>query len=584
MSKIKIMDELLANKIAAGEVVERCASVVKELVENSIDAKASEIKIELIEAGTKQIKVIDNGNGMDKEDAVLAFGRHATSKIKTEEDLYRIETLGFRGEALASIASVSEIVLKTCNNNVGTLVQINGGKIINISNDEARIGTIMEINNLFYNTPARLKHMKSLYTELASITDYVDKIALSHPEIRFTLTNNNNVILNTDGTNNLLKTINAIYGINITKKMLEIKAEDDDYIINGYVSLPEIQRSSRNTIITLVNNRVVRNSELNRIINDAYHSYKPDNKYPVVVINIEVDPSLVDVNVHPTKMDIKFSKFEELKELIFKTIKNKLKNITLIPQIEIEKEEVINNKPLYKEFKLNFDEIKEDTENYIINEDLSNESQEILTYNYEEKKEKERLPIMYPIGVIHGTYIICQNENGMYLMDQHAAKERINYEICLNKLSNPSDDKIKLLIPLTLEYTNNEYIILSENLDFLNNMNFDIEQFGINSVIVKSHPTWLPVNNEINSIKKVIDLVISKEKNFNLATFRDNLASTMACKMSIKGNEKITLEEMENLINDLRSCDNPFNCPHGRPTIIYYSKADLEKLFKRSGF
>ena len=270
MSKIRVMDEILANKIAAGEVVERCASVVKELVENSIDANSKEIKIELKEAGTSLIKVTDDGTGMDKEDAVVAFSRHATSKIMDESDLYNINTLGFRGEALASIASVSNVLLKTSTGEVGTLVNIKGGKLIKVENTDARKGTVIEVSELFYNTPARLKHMKSLYTELASITDYVNKIALSHPEIRFTLINNNNVILKTDGSGNLLKTISAIYGVDIARKMLEINGEDDDYSINGFISLPEINRAGRNHMVTLVNGRVVRNQELNKIINDSY--------------------------------------------------------------------------------------------------------------------------------------------------------------------------------------------------------------------------------------------------------------------------------------------------------------------------
>ena len=318
MSVIKVMDELLSNKIAAGEVVERCSSVVKELVENSIDAEATEIKIELKEAGTKEIRVIDNGKGMDREDAVRCFERHATSKIKTEEDLYRINTLGFRGEALPSIASVSKVELQTCSNDIGTTVKIEGGKIISVENGISRKGTIIKVSDLFYNTPARLKHMKSLYTELASITEFVNKIALSNPKIRFVLENNGQVLLNTDASNNLLKTINNIYGIEIAKKMVYIKGETDDYELEGYMSLPEVHRSSRNNMITIVNNRVVRNTELNRVINDSYHSYKPDNRYPIVVLNIKTDPSLIDVNIHPTKMDIKFSKFNELCELIEK--------------------------------------------------------------------------------------------------------------------------------------------------------------------------------------------------------------------------------------------------------------------------
>lgn len=584
MSKIKIMDELLANKIAAGEVVERCVNVVKELVENSIDAKSTEIKIELIDSGTKQIKVTDNGIGMDKDDAVLAFSRHATSKLKTEEDLYHISTLGFRGEALASIASVSEVVLKTCSNDIGTTVIINGGKIEEVLKSDSRIGTVIEINNLFYNTPARLKHLTSLYAELANITDYVNKIALSNPQIKFTLINNNNVLLQTSGNGDLLKVIYAIYGLDIAKKMLEIENENDDYKISGYISLPEIHRSSRNSIVTLVDGRVVKNQELNRVINDSYHSYKPDNRYPVVVLNIEVDPSLIDVNIHPTKMDIKFSNFEDLKELVSETIVNKIKKINLIPHIEVEDntDEVKEVKPkkIYEEIKLDFDTaISEDTTNYNVNSDFLDDEP-----NDESEELDNRMPIMYPVGSVHGTYIICQNEEGMYLIDQHAAKERINYEICLEKLTNLDNKNIKLLIPLTLEYSNNEYIILKENLEFLRNMNFEIDEFGINSVIIKAHPTWIPKGNEINAIKKVIELVIYKEKNFNIKTFNDNLAATMACKMSIKANEALTLDEMKYLIDDLRKCKNPFNCPHGRPTTIFYSTYDLEKLFKRSGF
>ena len=581
MSKIRVMDEILANKIAAGEVVERCASVVKELVENSIDANGKEIKIELKEAGTSLIKVTDDGTGMDKEDAVVAFSRHATSKIMDESDLYNINTLGFRGEALASIASVSNVLLKTSTGEVGTLVNIKGGKLIKVENTDARKGTVIEVSELFYNTPARLKHMKSLYTELASITDYVNKIALSHPEIRFTLINNNNVILKTDGSGNLLKTISAIYGVDIARKMLEINGEDDDYSINGFISLPEINRAGRNHMVTLVNGRVVRNQELNKIINDSYHSYKPDNRYPIVVISIELDPSLVDVNIHPTKMDIKFSKLEELLELVKKTITSKLNRQTLIPEASItdfpiveevqepilKENTIIENKPKYEEITLDF-----------------NVQEEPVIYEKKEEKEEERLPLLYPVGLVHGTYIVCQNEIGMYLIDQHAAKERINYEMFKEKLTNPTKENIPMLLPLTIELSNNEYIVLKENFAFLENMGFEISEFGINSVIIKAHPTWLTKDFEDLQIRKILELVSSKEKDFDLAKFNDHLAATLACKASIKANTNLSINEMEALISDLRKCHNPFNCPHGRPTIITFTKYDLEKLFKRSGF
>lgn len=580
MAVIKIMDEILANKIAAGEVVERCSSVVKELVENSIDAKSTEIKIDLLESGIKMIKVTDNGCGMDKEDAIIAFSRHATSKIIDEDDLYHIHTLGFRGEALASIASVTDIDLITSKGDVGTHVHIKGGKVLSIDNSDARTGTIMEVKDLFFNTPARLKHLKSLYTELANIMDYINKIALSHPEIRFVVTNDDKELLRTDGSGNLLKCIKNVFGINTAKKMLEINSSNNDYIISGYISLPELYKSSRNSIITIVNGRVVKNSELNRTINDSYHSYKPDNYYPIVVLNISVDTSLVDVNIHPTKMDIKFGNMEDLLSLVENTIKDKLKNRNLIPDIIKKKEDIVESKvPIqYEEIKLDFDTVNNVEEEYVINNDILEEEKET-------EEVKEAMPLMYVVGLVHGTYIICQNELGMYIIDQHAAKERINYELVKEKLNNPKKESIQMIFPLTIEYTNSEFIILKENFEFLKSLNFDIEEFGINSVIIKSYPVWISNRfYETEAIKKLLELVIDKEKNFDISKFNDHVAATMACKMSIKANTNITLEEAQNLIDELRKCNNPFNCPHGRPTTIFYSKQDLENSFKRSGF
>ena len=573
MSKIHLMDEILANKIAAGEVVEKCVSVVKELVENSIDAKASIIKVELKDAGTQLIKVTDNGIGMDEEDSLMAFQRHATSKIIDESDLYRISTLGFRGEALPSIASVSNVTLKTCSKNIGTIVNISGGKVLSVTKGDARIGTIIEIKNLFYNTPARLKHIKSLYSELANITEYMNKIAFSHPNIKFTLTNNDNKILETDGRGDLLKTIKDIYGLEVAKKMYKVKSNLDDYEIEGYISYPSVNRSNKNHMITIVNGRVVKNYDLNRTINDSYHSYKPDNRYPIVVININVDPSLIDVNIHPTKMDIKFSKMNELLDEISTMIKNTIGTKNLIPKITAP----VVEKKHYEQFVLDFNKKEEVYEQELfVNEDL--------TIKEEVEDEKKELEAMYPVGIVHGTYIICQNELGMYLIDQHAAKERINYEIYKEKLGNPKKDSLPLLFPITIEYPSNEFIILKENFEFIRSLNIDINEFGINSIIIKSHPTWLPKGHEEEAIKKILDLIINIEKNFTIEKFNEKLATTLACKMSIKANTNITIEEMERLISDLRKCDNPYNCPHGRPTIIFYSTYELEKLFKRSGF
>lgn len=589
MNKIKVMDSNLANKIAAGEVVEKCVSVVKELVENSVDAKATEIKIEVKESGTKLIRVVDNGLGMEKDDAMLAFERHATSKLLDETGLFRIASLGFRGEALPSIASVSEVTLKTSTGNVGTKLYIKGGKLISSESSDARKGTEITIESLFFNTPARLKYLNSLYTELANICEYVNKMALSYPDIKFTLVSDDKILLNTDGSGNLLKVIKEIYGLDVAKKMKKISVFNDDYDVDGFISLPEVTRSSRNHLITLVNNRVIRNIELNRIINDAYHTYKPDNRYPIVVLNINTDPSLVDVNVHPSKMDIKFSNFEELKKLILDGIKNVLDKELLIPNIE-KKEVKIKEEP--REFVsqqvLNLERV-ETKRDIVIDESINYElfDEPILEVNesineIEEKQEKEYMPEIYPVGLAKGTYIIAHNEKGMYLIDQHAAKERINYETYKKEFGNPNVDVTSMLIPYTLEFPTNEFIIIKENLDIIKNMKFKIEENGINTFVVKEHPTWLKEGYEEETIKRMLEVLIEENKNFSLEKFRENLAIRLSCKMAIKANQNISFEEMEKLLDDLRKCDNPYTCPHGRPTTIFYSNYELEKLFKRA--
>lgn len=575
MGNIKIMSEHLANKIAAGEVVEKCVSVVKELVENSIDAKSTEIKIELIDAGTKEIKVTDNGVGMDKNDALLAFSRHATSKLLNEEDLFHINSLGFRGEALPSIASVSEVILKTSTGGVGTLINIKGGKVIKEDKSDSRVGTVITIKNLFYNTPARLKYLKSLYTELANVIEFVNKVALSHPNIKFVISNNDKVLLNTDGSNNILKVINNIYGLEITKKMIPINGENNDYIVNGYISMPEITKTNRNSMITIVNGRIVRNVELNKTINDAYHTYKPEDRYPIVVLNINVDPNIIDVNIHPTKQDIKFSKMEQLKDLVSNIIKNKLQELTLIPNVKnIAKEE----QPFNKDSVLTLERPV-----------ITDQEQEVLSFEIAENMEeqpqssdiKERMPELYPVGLVHGTYIVCQNDKGMYLIDQHAAKERINYEKYMKALSTPKRDSIELLIPINIELPTNEYIVLKENINIFEQLNMEVSELGINTISVKSHPLWLPQGYEERAIRTIVDIIVTKET-FDPIKFNEKVAITLSCKLSIKANQNISMMEMESLISDLRQCDNPFTCPHGRPTVIHYSVYELEKLFKRS--
>ena len=592
MSKIQIMDEILANKIAAGEVVEKTMNVVKELVENAIDAQSDEIKIELIDSGVKEVKVTDNGIGMDQEDAKLAFSRHATSKLKNLDDLFNIESLGFRGEALPSIASVSNIELKTSNGERGTYLTLSGGKDMHIEDSDLQKGTTITVKDLFYNTPVRLKYLKNLYVELANITDYVNKMALSYPNIKFTLINNGKILLDTDGKGDLRKVIYQIYGADVTKKMIEISGENDDYYIHGYISYPEMQKSNRNAITTLVNGRVIKNNELNKIITDAYHTYIPKDKFPIIVLNIDVDPILIDINIHPTKMDIKFSKMDTLKELVYDEITKQLEKLTLIPNISTRTEEAVREttiplyqafhndtkeEPKYEETVLDFSVADTLPEEDIPQQDSIEEKIETKT---EEEPRKARIKPMIPRGVVYLTYIIAENEDGMYIIDQHAAAERINYEKVLKSLKE-KEQPVDLLIPIKIELTSNEFLIIRNHLDMLKECAFVIEEFGDNTIIVRSHPNWIPENIAEECIRKVIDIVVSKE-NFDFDQFVWRMAATIACRMSIKANDYLSYEDQVWLLDNLRYCDNPFTCPHGRPTIITYTRYELEKLFKRA--
>lgn len=592
MSKIKVMDEILANKIAAGEVVEKTMNVVKELVENAIDAESDEIKIELIDSGVKEVRVTDNGNGMDREDATLAFSRHATSKLKNLDDLFNIESLGFRGEALPSIASVSNIELKTSNGKTGTYLTLSGGKDMHVEDSDLQQGTTITVKDLFYNTPVRLKYLKNLYVELANITEYVNKMTLSYPNIKFTLINNDKVLLDTDGKGDLRKVIYQIYGADITKKMVEVSGENDDYYIHGYISYPEMTKSNRNSITTLVNGRVIKNNELNKIIIDAYHTYIPKDKFPIIVLNIDVDPILIDINIHPTKMDIKFSKMDTLKDLVFDTVSKELKHLTLIPTIATRTEEALRETtiPLYKAFKKEevapgptYEEIMLDfsvSENTATTEERDNINEAKEEQIESQKEESPRIKPMIPRGIVYSTYIIAENEDGMYIIDQHAAAERINYEKVLKSLKEKVIP-IDLLIPIKIELASNEFLIVRNHLDTLKEYGFVAEEFGMNTIIIRSHPNWIPDDIAEECIRKVVDIIISKE-NFDFDQFVWRMAATMACRMSVKANDYLSYDDQIWLLDTLRSCENPFTCPHGRPTIITYTKYDLEKLFKRS--
>ncbi len=587
MSKIQVMSENLANKIAAGEVVERISSVVKELVENAIDAKSKTIIVDLVESGTKSITVIDDGIGMDEVDAKKAFIRHATSKLLKEDDLFFINTLGFRGEALPSIASVSKVDMRTSlKNGVGTHLHIEGGNLVIEEKSDAREGTRIEVADLFFNTPARLKYLKSDATELSNVTTFIEKLVLSHPDISFTLTNNGKRIVFTSGSDELLKTIHEIYGYSVSSNMIEIKAMNDDYDVFGYICKPSILKSNRNHMTTIVNGRCVKNIEVNKAINDGYFTFKPDIKYPVVVLKIETDPTLIDVNIHPTKQDIKFSKIETLNKLITETIGEALRKALLVPKVEIKVPETMYNEiaiPMVHEEEEPFNQSEQVHLDFREIRDYETAKKQVKEESNPEIEENEQIKKLelYPVGVVMGTYIIAQNEESMFMIDQHAAQERINYERVLHAFATDRICKTSLLLPITIELTSSEFMRIKENMAILEELGFLVEEFGVNTYLVKEHPTWLREGLETESTKKIFEIIIEGKYLFDKLKFQDHIAATMACKMSVKGNEAISLTQAEKILDDLVLCDNPYNCPHGRPTIISFTRYELEKMFKR---
>lgn len=623
MGKIQIMDEWLSNKIAAGEVVERPSSVVKELVENAIDAGSTSIEVFLEEAGLTSIQVTDNGSGMDEEDALISFSRHATSKISKEQDLFRIRTLGFRGEALASIASVSKVTLKTSDGeNNGLEVQLEGGHVVSKKPTAFRRGTDITIAQLFYNTPARLKYLKTIQTELGHSIDFMNRLALAYPEIAFKLVHNGGTLLQTNGRGNVQQVIAAIYGVQNAKKMIPFSAESKDYKVHGYASLPEITRANKNYMSIFVNGRWVKHYLIQKTIVDAYHTYLPIERYPLVVLYIEGDPYLTDVNVHPAKLQIRLSKEQELLPLIQEAINKAIRSAIHVPVAEKKEKpnrvptEQMNfwkpaQAPTFDEAKINAIVNKLNGEQSVVKETaepLQNKAvqeEEVLfetptetveqwdvpTIQQDEQhsaqtveevvEKREPFPELEIVGQIHGTYIVAQMEDGFYLIDQHAAQERIKYEYFREKVGevNPNERQ-SLLLPLTFHYSADEAIILKENLQALQEVGVFLEDFGQSSFVVREHPTWFPKGFEQEIIEELIEQVL-KTRRADVKKLREEAAIMMSCKKSIKANYYLTKEQMVVLLNDLRKADNPFTCPHGRPVMIHFSTYEVEKMFKR---
>ena len=578
MGNIRLLDASLYNKIAAGEVVERPSSVVKELLENSIDAKANKIIIKVKEAGKKEIMVSDNGIGMDKDDAVLAFSSHATSKIKSDRDLFKIATLGFRGEALASIASVSDISLDTCKeNDIATHVEIKNGKIEEVSVSSANKGTTIYVRNLFYNTPARLKFMRSDNVEFSHISDVVMKLALAYPFVSFTLYNEDKVSFYSSGKGNVIEMVSSLYGLEVAKNMNEFKGSNDDFIISGYTSSLGVSRSNKNAIITILNGRCVRLIGAINAIIESYKTYLSDDRYPITIINIETDYSLVDVNVHPSKQEVRLSKENELKELIIDSIKNVFFTKNIAPKVSYKEE---SYKGEQTSFNLDSLSVYNSYSNVTtINENIVNESD----VEYESKEESISVNRLNPIGQYIGKYILASDANNLYIVDQHAAAERINYEKFTKKFNDKSSwTYTDLLIPIVITLTKKESAILEEKIDLFNEVGVKLETFGDTSFRVTSIPTWLKEVDANEYITELVEQVVSGNSKIDLVDLRIHVISTIACKASLKANRVLSFVEMQVLLNDLLKCENPYTCPHGRPTTIIYSTNELDKLFKRT--
>jgi len=633
MSEIKILSETLANQIAAGEVVERPASVVKELVENAIDAESTQIKVEIEEAGLNKIVITDNGNGIPREDVERAFERHATSKLYTTDELFRIRTLGFRGEALPSIASVSELTIETAEEGKpGKRLYLKGGEIQENTSAQSRRGTMIRVEQLFYNTPARLKHIRSLRTETSHITNFMNRFALSNPHISFEFVNDGNQIMKTVGNGDIRQAIASVYGVNIARKMRKIEAKNFDFEVSGYTSLPEVTRANNSYITLIVNGRYIHNYHLNRAVIDGYGSTLMIGRYPISVITIEMDPLLLDVNVHPTKQQVRISNETELGQLIKQAIHDQMHQEVRIPGSEEAPRKNRRQKPFEKPEQTHFDfqtrdknrnfaypssqktdsesqpaqrhfgkEPKEPTNEWSADareEDVVNEPEvPVLTHpvdmddsalelaetaerkRYNEEAEQQ-FPELEYIGQMHGTYLLTQNEEGLFIIDQHAAQERIKYEYYKNQLADTGTSMQDLLVPIVLEYPSDEVMIISDNLEKLVDAGIRLEPFGQNSFIVREHPTWIIPGQEQDTIEEMIDFFLEK-KDLSVGMFREATAIMMSCKRSIKANHHLSDQEAIALIQQLPQAENPYNCPHGRPTLVKMTTRDLEKMFKR---
>lgn len=721
MGKINILSAELSNKIAAGEVVERPSSVVKELVENSIDAGSTNIKVIIKEFGIQQIRIIDNGSGISNDDLARAFLRHATSKISADYDLFHIETLGFRGEALASISSVSKVTIKSCAGEAqGKMLILEGGKVVSEEYYAPIKGTDLSVENLFYNTPARLKYLRNPHTEQANITNIIHKFALSYPNVSFELHIDGKITFKTYGDGDVHKILSKIYNMGVARNMIEFSGSNDDYKVFGYISVPEETRASKNYINIFINGRYIKNYGIQNAIIDAYGTLLMINRYPLCVINIEMDPILLDVNVHPTKQEVRLSKEAELIRLIKEVIAERLSNYTYIPQgmnnvltkkekakiekinfldeldnkfgdvgdkniFSVKQSEVVGTVQDENSFSVESKELgiraevessfsgDQEVASHVIQEDeflfggdlLTNSAEEKIpvqskenTFNQRSKTQRIKsdlpdlsysshprdnrnkfgdkptkkeienfmnfskkedntsyddyteevvsnvvkddshfneikdakivqdddtkvrtLPDLKVLAQIFKTYILSEADNKLFLIDQHAAAERYNYEKLQREFIERKNYKKQMLIPLMFDFSVEEAAEVRNNLEKFEELGIVFEEFGDNSYVVREFPGWIEEDEE-QMIKIIVEKVL-RNNNITFNELRNDAIAMASCKMSIKANQVLTDVEMNKVISDLYECKNPFTCPHGRPIITKMEKKDLEKMFKR---
>lgn len=630
MGKIHELDSVLADQIAAGEVIERPASIVKELAENSLDANSHRIDIIVEEAGLKSVRVIDDGQGIEADDVARAFLRHATSKIADKGDLFKVTTMGFRGEALPSIASVADVLLTTATGGAaGSQIHIKGGEILAHGQASARPGTDILVSDLFYNTPARLKYLKSPHTELARIVDIVNRLALANPTVAFSLTHDGKEVFRSAGNGNLKQVVAAIYGVQAGREMVEVKGEDPNFKVSGLVSLPELTRAGRQYMTIMINHRYVRNFQLTKALVAGYRSKLMVGRYPLAVINIDLDPVLVDVNVHPAKREVRLSMEPQLVDLLERVVSQAIDQQNLIPDVGDRADELLTREQTVHAPRSAAPRVSERAsdeppawqpsptsgEPVIISRrsELASPAVQAFDRRYQNEEvatpfgaqadakvsqaqpaveqvsldiddrgdvASERFPDLTYLGQLHGTYLLAQASDGLYIVDQHAAQERINYEYYREEIGKVSADQQNFLTPLVLNYSLADALKIQQHQAVLAACGLKLEPFGQNSFMLASHPTWFVAGQEEDTAREMIDWVLASGK-LSVKDFRAKAAIMMSCKRAIKANHRLDERQAKALLARLPQCENPFNCPHGRPVTIHFTTTDLEKLFKR---